>query len=244
MSDVLDLIGIDGDTFLPSEIFIGLGGASATASTGTDPGTTPAVIELDQALWNGQNSKIESENDYCDQLQKQFKQKQQKISGIRDTLMDIIQEILGEIVGTAVGEAVETAVSVKTGNPLVGKGVGLVANLMTELGLEWGIDWLVGLFTRGNELLMGIQEENALLLTLEKSRDNYEFREAALARHREDIKIVLDQISAAEKTVQIDKSIETMGLIESLIALQYNNEELQLPGNGYLSLRGKYHGGI
>lgn len=215
------------------EIFQGLGFTSYDETTPETPISSDS--DLADLIWQGQNEKLEAENDYCDQLQKQFKQKQQTISKKRDAILDIVENMVEELAG----KGVSVIVTGLTENPVAGA----IAGLVTEMVVEWTWDYLANLLTRGNELLDGIKAENELLLQLEKSRENYEYREQVLARHREDIKLVLEQISSAEQNIQLDKYLEMAGVIENLIALQYNNEELHFPDGVNLSLRGRYHGG-
>ncbi len=147
--------------------------------------------ELADLIWQGQNAKLLSENDYCDQLQKQFAAKQATIEGTMDLLLDFVGELLETITSVLVGGLI---LATSWGNPALAQ----IGAFLAELSVGFAFEALISLLTRGNELLMGIKEENTLLLEVEKSRENYEYRETALARHREDISMLLDQIREAE----------------------------------------------
>jgi hypothetical protein len=214
--------------------------------TPDEPAETPISTneELADALWTGQNDKITAENRYCNQLQARFKAKEEKVSGLKDKLLDVVEEVAGDWLAKVIGGTVGSAVTGWTANPALGGAASWLAGFATQLGLEWGLDALVDLLTRGNEMIAGIKAENAHLLQLEKSRENYEYREIALARHREDIKMILEQLRTAEKQVDMAPMMDMNALLESLIALQYNTEEIKLPSGSYINLRGRYHGGM
>ena len=221
------------------EIFQGTSGGGATigdiTATLMPANTLPQTPisdddELAEEIWAGQNAKIDSEIKYCDQLRSELDNKQQQVNGWRDRLVDTVTEVLGEFFGDVV-KAFTLG--------LTGSGVAaFIAGIATELGLEWGIDALVRLLTRGNELLAGIKDENALLLQLEKSRENYEYREAVLTRHREDIKIVLEQIRQAEKDVEIKGIFDIKALLERLTDLALRDDTVEM-GDYKIHSRGK-----
>lgn len=232
---VTDYIAIRGLVSADTEIFQGIGGASAEetpADTNHDPGypdvqenpvpETPISADPDLAelIWQGQNEKLEHENKYCDQLQKRIKRKEQRVSGIRDKIIDLIEEFLSEAIGAVVDGYVSTTPLSKPG--------GFIAGVLTEFGIEWALDELILLFIRGNELLEGIKAENEKLLQIEKSRENYEYREQVLVRHREDIKMILGQIRSAEENVTVTQDLQLYDLIQRLTDLALRDDTIEL----------------
>jgi hypothetical protein len=226
---VIDYIGVVGDDNLPTELFIGFWEDSEDlASIAETPISSDA--ELAEGIWQGQNEKLEAENDYCDQLQTLFKKKQERIDGVVDKVMDVIEAFIGSwlsnLVATWVGFYTESLT-------LAG-----LAGFFTEIGAGWGFDFLRSLLTRGNELLDGIKAENEKLLQIEKSRENYEYREQVLARHREDIKIILEQIRMAEKSIELNTQLEMKALLERLTDLALRDDTIEL-GNMRLHSKGR-----
>ena len=211
------------------EIFYGIGYEDSTVSALAE---TPISNDPDLAdgIWQGQNEKLLAENEYCDQLQKLFKKKEQRIDGWLDKLLDVVEEIIGNEIAKLVGGWV----FLETGS----LELGWLARLLTEVGAEWGFDALRSLLTRGNQLLDGIKAENEKLLDIEKSRENYEYREIVLARHREDIRIILEQIRMAEKSLEINNQIEMRALLERLTDLALRDDTIEI-GNAKFHSRGR-----
>jgi hypothetical protein len=210
------------------EIFQGIGGADAAGVLSETPISNDP--ELAEGIWQGQNEKLEHENEYCDQLQALFKKKQQRIDGWLDKLLDVVEEIIGNwLAKLAAGWVFFETGSLE---------LGWLAGLLTEVGTEWGFDALRSLLTRGNQLLEGIKAENVQLLQIEKSRENYEYREQVLARHREDIKVILEQIRMAEKQVELNTQLEMKALLERLTDLALRDDTIEL-GDMRLHSRGR-----
>jgi len=193
--------------------------------------------ELANGIWEGQNEKLRAENTFCDQLQQQFKEKYDRVEGWQDKLGDIIEEMFGELLSMAADATITTALTPYAG-PAIAKGVGWLGGVMTEVTFEWAIDFLKTLLKRGNALLTGIKAENDKLLSIEKSRENYEYREQALERHREDIRIVLEQIKQAEKGLEVDTLIDMKAILERLADLALRDDTIEF-GDTRLHSRGK-----
>ncbi|MGD9125755.1 MAG: hypothetical protein PVH19_00115 [Planctomycetia bacterium] len=234
--DYLKIRGYDssaptGNTVDPGlyEIFQGIGAADTVGTLTETPISNDA--ELADAIWQGQNEKLEHESAYCDQLQKHFEKKQQRIEGVWDKVLDVIEEFVGNWLAKIIGAIV---LGFTEGNAVIAA----VASFLTEVTVEWGFEALLSLLRRGNELLEGIKAENEKLLQLEKSRENYEYREQALARHREDIKIILEQIRMAEKQVEINTQLEMKELLERLTDLALRDDTIEF-GDVRLHSRGK-----
>lgn len=236
--DYIKIQGLDGeyveDVGNNFEVFQGISAAFATDGT-TTAGTltiTPISSDPDLAdlIWEGQNEKLESENAYCDQLQKLFEKKQTRVEGIWDKLLDVVEEFIGGLLS----KFVMGIVLYNTGS----LELTWLSGFLTELGVEWGLDALVSLLKRGNELLNGIKAENDKLLQLEKSRENYEYREQVLARHREDIKVILEQIRLAEKQVEINAQLEMNALLERLTDIAFRDVSFET-GDMKIHHRGK-----
>lgn len=215
------------DSEAGGEIFQGIGGTITIESGSVSVSVAPAndtpissnPVLADQ-LWEGQNIKLNAENAYCDALQKQLKHKEAKVNGWRDKLVDVITEIVGEFL-SEVAMAFVLGIS---GNPVVA----WLSGILVELTLEWGVEALLTLLARGNALLDGIIDENNKLLTLEKSRESFQFREDVLARHREDIRIILEQIRYAEAQVSTPAPImESKALLKLMKELDTSIDEVE-----------------
>lgn len=200
------------------EIFHGIGAdvGDVSALSETPISNDP---ELADGIWQGQNEKLEHENEYCDQLQKLFKKKEQRIDGLWEKLFDQFEQAISEWLSKLVG----AWVGYQTGSVELG----WLTVFISEIGIEWGIEALRSLLTRGNQLLDGIKAENEKLLLIEKSRENYEYREQVLARHREDIKIILEQIRMAEKQVELNTQLEMKALLERLTDLALRDDTVE-----------------
>lgn len=226
--DYIRIRGFKATTAGYFEYFQGIGPAGASSELPETPISNDP--ELADGIWEGQNAKLRSENKYCDQLQTQIKEKQRRIENIWDKFLDVAEELTSDLLSAA---AFGLTLGL-TDTPQLA----WLASILTDVGVKWAFDHLKTLLQRGNELLDGIKDENEKLLQVEKSRENYEYREQVLARHREDIKIILEQIRMTEKQIELNTQLEMKALLERLMDLAMRDDTIEF-GDMRLHSRGK-----
>ena len=233
----IKIVGLDGEPGEEPtewfEMFQGIGGASLTNASVTGgggtistPSVTPSVTpistdeELDEALWEGQNARIQGEIGWLNQIQTDIKKKQAEVQNQKSRLFDMVKGILTNTVGEAVD-----ALLLSTLGPY-----SEIAGFVASLSVGWALDKLQVLLQRGNDLIPGMITEYEHLLEVESSRDNYELREQVIARHREDIRLILDSITEIEGQIADTVNMDTEEIVKALQDLLYKQENYWLPG--------------
>ena len=211
---------VDPATF---EIFQGLGAELIAQQTvNTETGLVPVApaTPIPEALWTGQNTLIQAESVYAGQIEKLFKQQQAKMPADSDSLIneilaelwEPIEEFLSDFFGGFV-----TGVTGAAGTPLQAP-VFTISKFVFEVGISYAYSKIKALFQKGVDICLGIIEENAAMLQLDQSRENYELRRTNLSLHTEMLENVLAQINAMEAMLDrtLVKGTDTKGIVKAL----------------------------
>lgn len=225
---------VDPATF---EIFQGLG-AELLAQQTVDPGTglVPVVpaTPIPEALWTGQNTLIQGEIEFCNQLSDLWKKQQRELPSNADSISAWIEDLISTRIGLLAGSAVAGF----TGVPVLG----VVTSLLIQTFVGVVIEKIHDFFIQGIGLCDGIKGDDTTLLTLEQGLENYALRNEALRLHTAQLKNAIDLIGTMGNL--LDKTVssgDTTGIIKAIETLQYNDEMLDF-GDAHLHLRGRIIG--
>lgn len=199
-----------------------LQGQTCTGSTAAAPVVLlPAEESLYAALWQAQSAIIEQESIYLDEIKTMFEGKKSalpKETNLKDKLLD---EFLEEVGGTA---AYFLTLLISKSRVWAS-----VAEFVVSGLIGVGLEMLREMYTKGNVLCDQLKSENAVLLQVGISRANYELRGRVISLHTEIIQNLLAHIAILESAIdRMTATQDQIDLVDSIKALQYNDEEIDL----------------
>jgi hypothetical protein len=215
------------DPYLFFEVFQGLSGGSG------GPNETPGIVtppatpisedsEVAEALWKAQNGCIEEENAHLDEINEMLLKKKAEMPENEGVIGQVLEEWIEEVVSIVIGiltwAFTESLMLAKIAMFVSGSLVGIA------------IEYLRKLYDRSTKMCTALKDENAALLTLEMTRENYELRNAVMLTHTEKIENMLLLVNRMEAQIEKVMDMDMKDLIESVRTLKYNDEAIELGG--------------
>lgn len=184
-----------------------------------------------QQLWNAQDNLINQQSDYCDEVSATFEANRENLPENPDSF---IEDLLWEF-GEWLANVIVTY--------FFGPGWGEVAEIAVMI-LGAVIRTLDSLYTEGSELCDKIKAENAALLNIPFSKENYQIRSQVLLQHDNALRTLLTHVLALESQLQTGTVPQPSqvgssdDLVQAVRDLQYNDEIIDF-GAARLHLKSK-----